>query len=748
VTHIVWYGGTDAAWAENGGVAVKGVHSGAWLDKTKTIPSPQLRLVDGSPAADIVSDGTGHYEFGVDWPDDSDGETVYIDFGAGPYGIEPRGLGSAVTDLKQALAALQVEVDGLSTAPAAPSFNDLVAWAPLTAFTAGTFMRVPDKSLRFVSSDYTSLAAYGTTDTINTRKILDPFYTITEAAAAFAPISQLAELVLYAEGSLDDGFNPNLNGSEQQAGGTVTSMLVELEEPSDGTVTVGAYCFHPGSPSTMICAGTQTIPAGALTASAPLVLGAAGRSISMTTALGSPVVTATGVTAAMSGLPLPAGAGIPTNVFVGTVIPGTSFRLSSDPVLQVDVNATAAGTSTVQIAPTYTYAAHDRWVAYVLQDTQTVYGGSGLKVRLGVGSGSFVVPAAPAAATGFSVATTSTQATLNWTKGVGATEHEVWVNGVPRYRGFNLTSLVYTWAAGETSAKFKILSRVPGAAGPFTSEITATPSAVWKLLPQATPGVWDNTKFATTLGTNSGGGAGQGSPSATVDAASGGHQIAHLRSGSLAGTTTNDPQDRALVKAIVDTTARRGWGFRCLLTPLNSAALLELYFGASGGVPSLSSVGTDWVRATIQPLSMSLEGKAATYDPTGEGNGTTVGSFQRFTDTSYATNILTGASRVAGGNITLPSGMTVGGAYKGLKIIADIPSGGQQRVTVYYGDETQYGTDGSGLPEFFHADLTTRFTSARQAGLFFLQQLGKQTSPTAVEGWDFKDYVDIIPIGV
>jgi hypothetical protein len=736
-----WYGGTDTSYAENGGVPLRGIHSGVWADRAKTVPLSGIRDSGGAPATDVISDPvTGHYDFGVDDFED----TVYLDFGAGTYAVEPRDLGTKLGGIKADLATLTTTVAGLAGAPAALSFTDLLTWAPLTAYVAGQWLRAPDKSLRIVTADYSSLSAYGTTDTNNSRKVMDPFYTITEAAAAFAPISQVAEITMYAEGNLDDAFNPNLNGYEVQSGGTATAILPELEEPSDGTIKVGVYVFHPGSPSTMTCVGVSTIPAGALTPTAPLALGAAGNSISITTTVGNPVVTSTGVTAAMSGLPLPVGNGIPANSFVGTVISGTSFRISSDPVIQADVNANAAGTATIQVAPSYTYVTHDRWCAYVLQDTQTVYGGSGLKVRVAIGSTTFVIPTAPAAATSFTVSATSTNATLNWTKGVGATEHEVWVNGVPVARGFNLSSYVYTWGAGESSAKFKVLSRVPGAAGPFTSEITATPSAVWKLLPQATPGTWDPTKFSTVVGTNNT----LGAPSATVDAASGGHQIAHIRSGATGGTPTNDPQDRALVKAVVDTTNRRAWGFRCLLTPLNSATLLEIYLGMIGGTISVTSAGTDFLRATIQPLSMSLEGKAASYDPTGEGNGTMVGSFQKFTDTSYATNILTGVSRVAGGNVTFPSGMTVGGAYKGLKVLADIPSAGQQRVTVYYGDETQYGTDGSGLPEFFHADLTTRFTSARQAGAFYLQQIGKQTSPTAVEGWDFKDYVDIIPVGV
>gem|GEM_PF-3240200 len=62
---------------------------------------------------------------------------------------------------------------------------------------------------------------------------------------------------------------------------------------------------------------------------------------------GSPVVTDTHIGSGDQGQ-LVSGAGIPAATYVGTVTAGTSFRLSSSPSSQIDVNAT--GTSTVSLA--------------------------------------------------------------------------------------------------------------------------------------------------------------------------------------------------------------------------------------------------------------------------------------------------------------------------------------------------------------------------------------------------------------
>jgi len=63
---------------------------------------------------------------------------------------------------------------------------------------------------------------------------------------------------------------------------------------------------------------------------------------------GNPVVTDSHIGAGDQGL-LISGAGIPGATYVGTVTGGTSFRLSSSPSSQVDVNATANGTFSLSI---------------------------------------------------------------------------------------------------------------------------------------------------------------------------------------------------------------------------------------------------------------------------------------------------------------------------------------------------------------------------------------------------------------
>jgi hypothetical protein len=70
---------------------------------------------------------------------------------------------------------------------------------------------------------------------------------------------------------------------------------------------------------------------------------------SVGTTSGSPVVTDAAIGSGDAGK-LVSGAGIPANSYVGTVIAGTSFRLSSSSSSQVDVNATATATITARIA--------------------------------------------------------------------------------------------------------------------------------------------------------------------------------------------------------------------------------------------------------------------------------------------------------------------------------------------------------------------------------------------------------------
>lgn len=60
------------------------------------------------------------------------------------------------------------------------------------------------------------------------------------------------------------------------------------------------------------------------------------------TTTGQALVTDAAIAIADQGRPV-SGAGVPPNTFVGTVIAATSFRLSSSPITQVDVTATATG---------------------------------------------------------------------------------------------------------------------------------------------------------------------------------------------------------------------------------------------------------------------------------------------------------------------------------------------------------------------------------------------------------------------
>lgn len=78
------------------------------------------------------------------------------------------------------------------------------------------------------------------------------------------------------------------------------------------------------------------------------------------TTTGSPVVTDTLVSAADQGKPV-SGTGIPANTFVGTVIAGTSFRLSSSSSSQVDVNATVTNAAASVTISNVTVGGNVRW---------------------------------------------------------------------------------------------------------------------------------------------------------------------------------------------------------------------------------------------------------------------------------------------------------------------------------------------------------------------------------------------------
>lgn len=72
---------------------------------------------------------------------------------------------------------------------------------------------------------------------------------------------------------------------------------------------------------------------------------------SVTTVSGSPVVADATITTNDVGRPI-IGAGIPASSFVGTVVPGVSFRISSTQATNTDANATASATVNATIGAT------------------------------------------------------------------------------------------------------------------------------------------------------------------------------------------------------------------------------------------------------------------------------------------------------------------------------------------------------------------------------------------------------------
>lgn len=741
---ITWFGGTDTSYAEQGGFALSGVTGLVYTDLSKTTQLTDLRDKDGNSATSVVTLANGHYRFGVN----NHPGNVVVDFGAGPYIVYPSDLGDRVASLEALVAALPSTV---TSGGGIPTFSDAGTWAPSTAYTAGQYFTAPDGSRRYVNAGYTSGTSFGTADAAATIATAPAPNGLGKAAAdlLYAPLSLvLGEYIVSVGDPLSDGYDPDPNGYEVLAPFTATSILPEIDDVAIGGPTqVITYRFRPsGTGAGYLPLGLSVIPDSQVSPSAPLALGTPH---TVTTTASSPVVNDPAITTALQGQPV-TGTGIPALSYIGTVIANTSFRLSASPNSQVDVSATANGTVTATIAPAVSFIAHDRIVSYLLDavDASTsTFPGAGLKIRVGVGTTSFSVPAPPSAPTSFALSsTTPTSASFTWVPGSGAGVTEVWKNkndgsGWRRVaRLFSQSSWTDTDVTNAISAEYKLLARIPGAVSTFSPSLTVSGSAVFSLLPQGgtLPALPDPTFYALTRGTNT-------TSTAAQVTLSGTDQLFTVLSGGTGATTpTNDPQDRVLLKCVKDTTQRRAWGFRGVLTPNNNSALLEIYLGSDDF--TLTAGTNNFVRVTLQPTGTSVEGKAATYDPTGEGNGTTVGSFQRFTDTSYATNILTGATRVSGGLI--PGVSMTPGTYYGIKIVADVPSGGRQLIKIYGGTASQYGTDGSALPLLYTANLTARFVTARPAGYFLLQDLGKQTSPTAAEGWTWKNYHDITPIAV
>jgi hypothetical protein len=735
---VTWYGGSVTSYAEVNGAAVNGVNSNVYTDEALTNRLSDLRDKDGNVTDHVTTASNGHYKFGIN----GYSGVVYLNFGNGTFADQPRDVGDRLVAVETAL----------SSGTSAAALSGGSSWVASTAYTVGTVFVKSDGSTRAVKTAYTSGATYTSTDDTNSVPLSPAPFTQAAADtrydARYAPVTLVTgDVVVHVGDVLSDGYDPDPNGFELLSPLTITGLLPEIDDVAVGGATqTMSYRFRPsGSGAGYLAMGLTTVPDSKVSPAAMLALGA--NALAATTANGSPVVTCSAITTALQGQPV-SGTNIPANSFVGTVIASTSFRLSASPTAQVDVTATGAGSITANIAPAVACLAHDRLVNYLINGvdpSSTTFPGAGLKIRMAAGATTYTVPTAPGAPTSFVLASsTSTSATFTWTLGTGSAMTEIWKNknaggGWQRVaRLFNVTTWVDTDVTNGVSADYRALARVPGAVSAFTSTLSVAPSSVFSLLPQSgsLPAAPDPTFYTVVRGTNT-------LSTAAQISQSGSDQLLTVVSGGTGSTTTlNDPQDRVILKCVKDSTARRSWGFRALLTPNNANAILEAYLGSDDF--GITTATLNYLRVTLQTNGTSVEGKAATYDPTGEGNGTTVGSFQKFTDTAYATNIITGATRVAGGTIT-GIAMTPG-TYYGFKVIADVISGGRQLVTLYFGTAAQYGTDGSGLPSLYTANLTTRFVTARPAGAFILQQLGKQTSPTAPEGFTFKDYHDILPI--
>ena len=133
--------------------------------------------------------------------------------------------------------------------------------------------------------------------------------------------------------------DPPGNGSLTGVGFTDTLPSGLFVDTPNGT-NISKGCT--GSPTLTANSGSQTIELSGATV-------AAGRADTATVTSGSDSVTDSSITSGDAGK-LVTGTGIPPLTYVGTVTPGASFLLTSTPSTQVNVNATADGSS-VTISP-------------------------------------------------------------------------------------------------------------------------------------------------------------------------------------------------------------------------------------------------------------------------------------------------------------------------------------------------------------------------------------------------------------
>lgn len=266
---VTIYGGSDTSYAENLGAALGLVTGTVWADFEKTQPLTDLRDANGNVTTAVTTATNGHYKFGVNgW-----NKAVYVDFGLGPYLVQPADLGDRLVLAETTLATLAAQVTTLAAQPAFPTFTDGGTWAPDTDYAAGAFRYEPDGSRRIVTTAYKSGATYGTADTTNSKLVAAPASTFTQAQATslFAPLSaSYTQEIFWDGGLLSVGFDMDPNGFDMPAPGQINQLVGSLDlMPMGADLVAPVFHLNTGRSTglqTETLVGTVTIADGTVAA--------------------------------------------------------------------------------------------------------------------------------------------------------------------------------------------------------------------------------------------------------------------------------------------------------------------------------------------------------------------------------------------------------------------------------------------------------------------------------------------------
>lgn len=594
------------------------------------------------------------------------------------------------------------------------------AWQATHAYAVGNvFVKPSDGSTRVVNTAYTSGAAYTGTDDTNSVQVAPAPPTssaiLAATAGSYAPFSGAYRQVAFRTGQrLFVGLELDGSGIDMPAAGTVNQIVATDDFFSVGNdVVAGLWQLNSSNVETQVAA-------------VPILAGKVGtvwqvqRTDTVTVTSGSATVTgATAITVYDKGRKI-TGTGIPANTFVGqTMTPGTSFKLSSSATSQVDVTATANGTSVV-IGAAISFAKDDQFFCRTTQVGST-FPGQGLKVRLMLGTETARVNTTPGVPSGLAVTgTTSNSVTLSWTLGSNSSQTILLRDGAPyallgtttTYTdlGPNGTGLTSADAGGHTYA---VAARRGNACSAATSTVTGAPTTDYVIVPQALSGAMDGTKSTVTLGSSSGTAATFGT----------GGLVLTTTSGAAGGFSAND---KVNILFVGDTGNYSAWRSKGKFIMSATTDILTFNLSCNSSIATSYTNGVQW---TLGAFSYNVAFKAASFGSGSGGTGTN-GSSQALTDSAYP--ITSATTTASGGSVTLGSSLVAGTEY-GYKIQQTNNGDGTQTVQLYLGTAAQYASDT--MPLLNTITLNATMKTAMAAGRMNVCQNGVSAASSVNTQW-------------